>query len=77
MKLSKMMHIASFIFGWAGLFALIGAWIAGDNGTFIGFSQTHLYSDAIVFELIAIAASVCVSVRMKLEKENPGKPNII
>ncbi len=77
MKLSKMMHVVSFIFGWAGLFALIGAWIAGDGGTFIGFSQAHLYNDAIVFELMAIAASVCVNVRMKLEKEHPGKLNII
>lgn len=77
MKLSKMMHVVSWLFGWAGLFALIGAWVAGENGRFLGFLQGHLFNDAIVFELMAIAASVCTQTRMQLEKDNPGKLNVL
>lgn len=35
------------------MLALIGAWIAG-SGTFLGMTQTHLFSDAVVLMLIAI-----------------------
>gem|GEM_PF-1373567 len=77
MKLSKIMHTASILLAICGPVMLIGAWIAGDNGTFFGLSQGHLYNDAIVIELIAIAASVCTLVRMQMEKENPGKLNVI
>ncbi len=77
MKLSKWMHVVSIIVAILGPIMLIGAWIAGENGTFFGLSQTHLFNDAIVFELIAIAASICTLVRLQLEKNNPGKLNIV
>ena len=69
MKYSTIIHGASIVFGiWGGL-ALIGAWLAGDGGSFLGFSQQHLYNDAIVLQLIAISASVCVLIRQQLERE--------
>ncbi|MBI5138197.1 MAG: hypothetical protein HZA95_00140 [Candidatus Vogelbacteria bacterium] len=77
MKLSKVMHIVSILLSVFGAVLLVGAWIAGASGTFIGLSQAHLYNDAIAIELIAIAASVCVLARMQMEKDNPGKLNII
>lgn len=62
------MHFLGGAFGiWGGL-ALIGAWVAGENGTVLGFSQQHLYSDAIVLTLISISALVCTLVYLKQEK---------
>lgn len=53
------MHWIGRIFGiWGGL-ALVGAWIAGENGAALGFSQKHLYNDAIVLTLVGISALVC------------------
>ena len=71
------MHLMSILIGVVGAVALVGAWIAGDNGTFLGFSQAHLFNDAIVVELIAIAASICTLVRIQLEKANPGSSPIL
>ena len=77
MKLSKVAHLMSIVIGIAGAFCLIGAWIAGENGSFFGFSQAHLFNDAIVLELITIAMALCTLVRMQLEKDNPGLSPII
>jgi len=67
----------SLIVGLVGVLALFGAWIAGEKGAFCGLSQGHLFYDAIVLELIAIAASVCTLVRMQLEKDSPGSSPIL
>ena len=68
MKYSTIAHGASIVFGiWGGL-ALVGAWFAGDEGSFWGFSQQHLYNDAIVLQLIAISAGVCALIRRQLEQ---------
>lgn len=77
MKLSKLIHLISILVGIAGAGCLFGAWIAGDNGRFSGFSQAHLFNDAIALELIAIAASICTLVRIELEKANPGSSPIL
>ena len=77
MKLSKVIHLMSLIVGVVGALAFFGAWIAGEKGTFLGFSQGHLFNDAIVLELVAIAASVCTLVRMQLEKDSPGSSPIL
>jgi hypothetical protein len=69
--------VISILVGIAGALALIGAWIAGAGGTFLGFSQGHLFNDAIVLELIAIAMAVCTLVRMQLEKDRPGSSPIL
>jgi len=69
MKKSKLMHLSSIILGiWGGL-ALVMAWLAGESGTVFGFSQQHLYSDAIALEVIAISAGVCALYRRQLERE--------
>ncbi len=77
MKLSKLAHLLSIVIGIAGAFCLIGAWAAGEGGTFVGFSQAHLFNDAIVLELITIAMALCTLVRMQLEKDNPGSSPIV
>lgn len=77
MKLSKLAHLLSIIIAIAGAFCLVGAWAAGEKGTFFGFSQTHLFNDAIVLELIAIGMALCTLVRMQLEKDNPGSSPVI
>lgn len=77
MKLSKVIHLLSLLAGVVGALALFAAWAAGENGTFLGFSQAHLFNDAIVLQLIAIAASVCTLTRMQLEKDNPGSSPIL
>lgn len=62
------MHwIARIIGVWGGL-ALVGAWVAGESGTALGFPQQHLYNDAAVLTLISISALVCVLVYLQQEK---------
>lgn len=73
MKLSRLMHLTSILLGLVGALALIGAWTVGEEGAVLGLSQAHLFSDAIIFELMAIAASVCTLVRLKLEAASPGR----
>jgi len=69
MKKSSFIHGVSIVTGiWGGL-ALIGAWIAGENGTVLGFSQSHLFNDAIVLTLISISGGVCALYRRQLERE--------
>ena len=79
LKLSKLAHLLSIILGIAGALCLVGAWTAGEEGGLLGFSQGHLFSDAIVLELIAIAIAMalCTLVRMQLEKDNPGRSPVI
>lgn len=77
MRLSKLIHLASILLGIVGALALLGAWAAGEQGAVFGLSQAHLFSDAIVLELMAIAASVCTLVRLQLEAANPGRSPLI
>ena len=63
------MHGVSIVTGIFGGIALIGAWIAGENGTALGFSQSHLFNDAIVLTLIGISGGVCALYRRQLERE--------
>ncbi len=77
MKLSKLAHLMSIVTGIAGAFCLIGAWAAGERGAFLGFSQAHLFNDAIVLELITIAMAVCTLVRMQMERDHPGSSPVI
>lgn len=77
MKLSQLIHFISLVVGVLGALALFGAWTAGENGAFLRLSQGHLFNDAIVLELIAVAASVCTLAPMQLEKDNPGSSPIL
>jgi len=69
MKKSKLFHGVSIVTGIWGALALIGAWLAGENGTIFGFSQVHCYNDAIVLTLISISAGMCAMYRRQLERE--------
>lgn len=77
MKLSRVMHVVSGIVSILGFLALLAAWTAGSDGQVFGVSQAHLYSDAIVIELIAIAAAVCTLVRLQLEALYPGRSPLV
>ena len=63
------MHLCSIILGILGGLALVMAWFAGEGGAVLGFSQSHLYNDALVLEVIAISAGVCALYRRQLERE--------
>lgn len=69
MKKSSFIHGVSIVAGIWGFLALIGAWLAGENGTIWGFSQQHCFNDAIVLTLISISAGICAIYRRELEKE--------
>lgn len=69
----KVMHATMVVAGTIGFLALISAWIAGENGSFLGFSQSHLYWDALNLQAIAISAGICTLVRRQMVKENPGQ----
>lgn len=69
MKRSSIMHNIARVTGiWGGL-ALVGAWIAGESGTVLGFSQRHLYNDAITLTLISIASLVCTIIYLQQERQ--------
>lgn len=70
MKKSTLMHGVSIVAGIWGFLALIGAWLAGENGTIWGLSQQHCFNDAIVLTLISISAGVCAIYKRGLENEN-------
>lgn len=67
MKKSAYIHWVSVVAGIWGFLALVGAWLAGDNGTILGWSETHCYQNAIVLELISVSAGVCALYRYHLE----------
>ena len=58
MKWSLVLHIITVIVISIGILSLIGAWIAGEDGTFLGFSQAHFFNDATVLVLIAIGFGI-------------------
>ena len=69
MKKSSFIHGVSIVAGIWSVLGLLAAWIAGDGGTAFGFSQSHLFNDAIVLQLIAISGGVCALYRRQLERE--------
>ncbi len=69
MKKSSYIHGVSIVAGVWGAFALLGAWLAGENGTIFGFSQQHCFNDAIVLMLISISAGICALYRLQLERD--------
>lgn len=75
MKKSSFIHVVAIVTGIWGALALIGAWLAGENGTFFGFSQQHCFYDAIILTLISISAGVCAIYRRDLEKESQNNNN--
>lgn len=66
--MSRTFHWAGRIFGAWGFLALLAAWAAGGGGTTLGFSQQHLYNDAIVLMLTSISALICAQVYLQQGK---------
>jgi len=62
------MHGIAIVLAILGGLALVGAWIAGESGTALGFSQEHLYNDAIVLTLLSISGILCAAFYLKQEK---------
>ncbi len=50
---SQFLHRWGLVFTLIGAVFMGGAWLAGDGGDFLGWSQVHWYLDAICFFLIA------------------------
>ncbi|MCH8049594.1 hypothetical protein IH979_02690 [Patescibacteria group bacterium] len=69
MKWSPILHGIAAISGVLGALSLIGAWIAGSAGTFLGFSQAHLFEDAQSLLLVSIAFGVGTIIHQRLEKK--------
>ncbi len=70
MKKSSLMHGTAYVTGWLSIFALIGAWVAGEDGTALGFSGQHLYNDTIALALITIAALLCATLYWHQEQKS-------
>ncbi len=73
MKYSQLMHATMIVAGILGGIALVGAWIAGGSGTFLGLEAGVLYMNALNLQVIAISAGICVLVRRQMEMESPGQ----
>ncbi len=54
MKYSQALHFFTVLIGGIGFIALLGAWVAGEGGNFVGLSQEHLWNDAQSLFLLAI-----------------------
>ena len=59
-KWSPILHGIAFVSGIIGVLALIGAWIATTQGSFLGLSEEHLFNDAKSLFLASIAIQVKV-----------------
>lgn len=59
-NLGRISLVLSFI-------ALIGAWIATQNGSLFNLDQRHLFNDAIVFGLLGIGMLIDAQIHAKTQ----------
>ena len=57
-KWAPTLHYASLITAIIGAIALLGAWYASWNTTFLGMTEAHLFNDAQTLLLLSIALGV-------------------
>jgi len=69
MKWSPILHAVAAVSGILGALALIGAWIARQNGTFLGFSQNNLYIDATNLFLASIGFGIGTLIHQNQERK--------
>ena len=69
MKWSPILHVVAAIAGIVGTLALFGAWIATPNGSFLGFSEEHLFNDAMSLLLVSIAFGIGTLIHLRQEKK--------
>jgi len=58
MNWSEVYKLIAVIAAAVGTITLIGAWVAGEKGTFASFSQNRLYIDATNLLLVSIAFGI-------------------
>ncbi len=54
MKISKILHLLSILFGISGLLALVGYYAVGQDGAIFGMNQAHLFRDAGILVAFAL-----------------------
>ena len=57
-KWSPILHGISYVSGIIGVLALLGAWIATFQGSFLGLSEEHLFNDTKSVLLVSIAFGI-------------------
>lgn len=67
-KQSEVLHFLTMISVLASFASLLGAWLAGEEGTVLGFSQNHLFNDANALLLLGIALALGTLIHRDLEK---------
>lgn len=67
MKWSPFLHTIAWVAGVLGLLALVGAWIAGQGGEFIGLSEEHLFNDTMALSLVSIAFGIGTMIHRQQE----------
>lgn len=68
MKWSPMLHNAAVVVIAVGVLALLGAWLAGEEGRILGLSQGHLFSDATVLFLLGITLQLGTLIHRDIER---------
>lgn len=69
-KWSPILHWISLLTAIIGILFLVGAWFATANGTFLGFSEEHLFNDAISTLLVSIAFGIGTLIHQNEEKSS-------
>lgn len=68
MKLSKLMHVASVVVGFAGVVVLVGAVLGGSDNLVFGVTKIDALLCAGILMLIAIWVQLATIHHMMLEK---------
>lgn len=68
MKWSPILHNVAFITAVLGVLALVAAWIAAFNGSFLGQTQTHFFEDAKTLLLVSIAFGIGTLIHQNEER---------
>ncbi len=64
---SKVLHPIAAIAGILGVLAMVAAWIASFQGTFLGQEQLHWFNDAKTLLLVSIAFGIGTLIHLKEE----------
>lgn len=69
MKLSKLMHIASIIVGFVGIFLFASSILGGSDNLVFGITKTDVLLCSAILILIAIWTQIATIHHMMLEKK--------
>ena len=67
-KWSPTLHKIACVLGVVGTLAIVAAWIASRQGSFLGMSEIHLFNDAKSLLLASIAFGVGTLIHQNEEK---------